>query len=158
MLCTRKARTSTTKVFAKQETASHKIPKTIYGCIVEPHESTRQRVESSLLTKHEDHIAGKGFLLRWHTTVRFTKFILLLQATKIPDAKAAVDKEWKKLETIPAWHLEKVKFKKEVILKTQRDKKKVHFATLMNVCHLKMRSWNHNYRSIKAESCSGDTL
>ena len=29
------------------------------------------------------------------------------QAIKIPDAKAAVDKEWKKLETIPACQLEK---------------------------------------------------
>ena len=26
---------------------------------------------------------------------------------KIPEAKAAVDKEWKKLETVPAWNLEK---------------------------------------------------
>ena len=63
-LCKRKARTSTTKVAAKQEIASQKIPKkTIYGwvCFVESHESTRQRVESSLLTKQEDRIAGKGF-------------------------------------------------------------------------------------------------
>ena len=54
----------------------------------------------------------------------------------IPDAEAAVDKEWKKLETIPAWQLEKVKSKKEVILEAQRDNKKVHFATLMDICHL----------------------
>ena len=56
---------------------------------------------------------------------------------KIPDAKAAVDKEWKKIETIPAWQLEKVKSKKKVILEAQRDEKKVHFATLLNRCHLK---------------------
>ena len=31
---------------------------------------------------------------------------------KIPDAKGAVDKEWKKLETIPAWDLREVKSKK----------------------------------------------
>ena len=48
-----------------------------------------------------------------------------------------MDKEWKKLETIPAWKLEKVRSKKEVILEAQRDKKKVHFASLMNTCHLK---------------------
>ena len=29
------------------------------------------------------------------------------QAMTIPEAKAAVDKEWRKLETIPAWQLEK---------------------------------------------------
>ena len=56
---------------------------------------------------------------------------------KNPDAKAAVDKEWKKLETIPAWQLDKVKSKKDGILDAQRDKKKVHLATLMDICHLK---------------------
>ena len=55
---------------------------------------------------------------------------------KSPNAKAAVDKEWKKLGAIPAWQLEKVKSKKEVILEAQRDKKKVHFAALMDLCHL----------------------
>ena len=59
------------------------------------------------------------------------------QAMKIPDAKAAVDKEWKKRGTIPARKLEKVKSRKEVILEAQRDKKKVHFATLMDIYHLK---------------------
>ena len=41
----------------------------------------------------------------------------------IPDAKAAAAKEWKKLETIPAWQLDKVKGKKKVLLEAQRDKK-----------------------------------
>ena len=41
---------------------------------------------------------------------------------KIPDAKAAVEKEWKKLETFPAWKLEKVRSKKEIILEAQRQK------------------------------------
>ena len=37
------------------------------------------------------------------------------QATKIPAAKAAVDKESEKLEKISAWNLTKVKSKKLVI-------------------------------------------
>ena len=41
---------------------------------------------------------------------------------KIPDAKAAVDKEWKNLEMNPAWQRERVKSKKEVILEAQRNK------------------------------------
>ena len=45
------------------------------------------------------------------------------QAMKIPGAMAVVDKEWEKLETIPAWDLGKVKRKKEFILETRRDKK-----------------------------------
>ena len=48
-----------------------------------------------------------------------------------------MEKEWEKLETIPAWQLEKVKSKEEVILEAQRDKKRVHFAALMDTCHLK---------------------
>ena len=34
--------------------------KTKYACIVEPFESTRNRMEGSLHKYHEDHIAGKG--------------------------------------------------------------------------------------------------
>ena len=78
------------------------------------------------------------------------------QATKIPDAKAAVDKEWQKLEKIPAWNLEKVKSKKEVILEAQRDKKKVHFATLIDTCHLKNvelePKWQKNYTGLSSAS------
>ena len=37
------------------------------------------------------------------------KFIPVPQAMKIPAAKAAVDKEWEKLEKIPAWNLTKVR-------------------------------------------------
>ena len=119
--------------------ASHKVPKTKYGCIVEAHESTRQRVEPSQPRNHEDHIAGKGYTSMTHYKL-VHEFILMPQAMKIPDAKAAVDKEWKKLEKIPAWQLEKVKSKKEVILEAQRDKKKVHFATLMDMSPQKTRS------------------
>ena len=136
MPCKRNARTSTTKVVAKQEIASKKIPKTIYGCIVESHETTRQRVESSQPKTHEDHNESKGFTSMTHHNL-VHKFIPMPQVMKIPDAKAAVDEEWKKLETIQAWQPEKSKSKKEVILEAQRDKKTVHFATLMDTCHLK---------------------
>ena len=45
---------------------------------------------------------------------------------------------------------EKVKRKKEVILEAQRDKKKDHFATLMDTCHRKkMRSWNQKLQKYK---------
>ena len=50
--------------------------------------------------------------------------------------KSRRGQEWKKLETIPAWNLENINSKKEVILVAQRNKKKVHFATLMDICHL----------------------
>ena len=56
---------------------------------------------------------------------------------KIPAAKAAVDKEWEKLEKIPAWDLTKVRSKKEVIDEARTKGAKVHFASLMDICHLK---------------------
>ena len=73
MPCKRKAQISTTKVAAKQGIASQKIPKTIYGCIVEFHEST---VESSLLTKQNDQVAGEYHYNLVH------KFIPMPQAIK----------------------------------------------------------------------------
>ena len=63
------------------------------------------------------------------------KFIPMPQRMKIQDTKAALDKEWKKLDAILAWQLEMVESKKEVTLEAQRDKKKVHFSTLMDICH-----------------------
>ena len=56
---------------------------------------------------------------------------------KIPAAKAAVDKEWEKLEKISAWNLTKVRSKKEVIDEARTSGAKVHFASLMDICHLK---------------------
>ena len=65
------------------------------------------------------------------------KFIPMAQAMKIPDAKAAVAKEWEKLEKIPAWQLTKVRNEIEVIDEARTKGRKVHFASLMDLCHLK---------------------
>ena len=59
------------------------------------------------------------------------------QALKIPAAKAAVDKTWEKLEKILAWDLTKVRSKSEVIDEARTQGAKVHFASLMDICHLK---------------------
>ena len=56
---------------------------------------------------------------------------------KIPAAKAAVDKEWEKLEKISAWNLTKVKSKKKVIDEARTSGATFHFASLMDICHLK---------------------
>ena len=50
-------------------------------------------MEGSPHKNHEDQIAGKGMnSLSHYNLVR--KFIPMPQAMKIPDAKAAVEKEW----------------------------------------------------------------
>ena len=65
------------------------------------------------------------------------KFIPMPQAMKIPAAKEAVDKEWRTLEKISAWNLANVRNKSEVIQEARRKDVKVHFASLMDICHLK---------------------
>ena len=93
-----------TQVCANSEIASEKKSKTVYESVVESNESTRQRTGSVQSKSHEDHTAGKGFISMSHTLVH--KVILLPPVMTFLDAKATVDKEWKKLETIPAWRLE----------------------------------------------------
>ena len=71
--------------------------KTKLACILEADESTRLRMGESLPNHHEDHIAGKGDNSLQHYNL-VHKFNPMPQAVKIPAAKAAVDKEWEKLE------------------------------------------------------------
>ena len=59
---------------------------------------------------------------------RFTYFIPMPQALKIPAAKAAVDKEWEKLEKISAWNLAKVGSKKVVIVEARTTGAKSSFC------------------------------
>ena len=70
-------------------------------------------------------------------TIWYTNLFLCLKLMKIPAAKAAVDKEWEKLEKISALNLTKVRSKKEVIDEARKEVRKVHFASLMDICHLK---------------------
>ena len=67
------------------------------ACILEASESTRIRMEESLPKYHDYHTAGKGDNSLQHYNL-VHKFIPMPQAMKIPTAKAAVDKEWEKLE------------------------------------------------------------
>ena len=85
-------------------------------------------MEESLPNYHEDHIAGKGDNSLQHFNL-VHKFISMPQGT--------VDQEWEKLEKIPAWNLTKVRSKKEVIDEARTSGAKVHFASLMDTCHLK---------------------
>ena len=62
------------------------------------------------------------------------------QAMKIPESKAAVDKEWEKFEKLPARQLTKVRSKRAVILEAHKEQIKAHFATLMEICHSKKKA------------------
>ena len=110
--------------------------KTKLACILAADESTRMRMGNSEPPNHEDHIAGKGENSLQHYNL-VHKFIPMPQAMKIPAAKAAVDKEWEKLEKFSAWNLTKVRSKKEVIDEARTSGATVHVASLMDICHLK---------------------
>ena len=112
------------------------VDPTKFACILEADESTRLRMGNSLPNHHEDHIAGKGDNSLQHYNLVHI-FIPMPQAMKIPAAKAAVDKEWEKLEKFLAWNLAKVRNKSEVIDEARTSGAKVHFASLMDLCHLK---------------------
>ena len=114
----------------------HPKKKTRLACVLEADESKRLRMGESLPTHHEDHVAGKGDNSLQHYNL-VHKFIPMPQAIKIPAAKAAVDKEWEKLEKISAWNLTKVRSKKELSDEARTSGTKVHFASLMDICHLK---------------------
>ena len=43
----------------------------------------------------------------------------------------------RKIGNIPAWQLMKVRNKNEVIAEARNEGRKVHFASLMDICHLK---------------------
>ena len=94
MLCKRKS----TECFWKQKLQLVASPQNLnqFGCMVESHESARPVKEKH----HEDHIAGPGATSTNHFNL-VRKFIQMPKVIKIPDAKEAVDKEWKKLATIP---------------------------------------------------------
>ena len=114
---------------------SNKIKRKL-ACILEADESTRLRMGNSLLNHHEDHIAGEGDnSLQQYNLVH--KIIPMPQAMKIPAAKATVDKECEILEKISAWNLTQVRSKKEVIDEARTSGATVHFASLVDMCHLK---------------------
>ena len=131
---------------------SNKI-KTKLACILEADESTRLRMGNSVPNHHEDHSAGKGDNSLQHYNL-VQKFIPTPQAMKIPAAKAAADKEWEKLEKISAWNLTNVRNKSEVIDKARTSGAKVHFASLLDICHLKNAELEAKHQKIQRSSCT----
>ena len=84
---------------------------------------------------HQDHITAKG-------TNSFTHYSLVHKIIPMPQAlKKMQRQQWrkngKKLEKILAWQLTKVRNKTEVIDEARTSGATVHFASLMDICHLK---------------------
>ena len=69
-----------------------------------------------------------------------------------------MDKEWEKLEKIPAWDLTKVRSKKEVTDEARTKGARVHFASLKDICHLKNAELEAKHKKYKVELYSEATL
>ena len=80
--------------------------KTRFSCFLELDESKRLRIGESSPNQHEDNITGKGDNSLQHYNL-VHNFVPMPQAMIILAAKAAVDKEWEKLEKISPWNLTK---------------------------------------------------
>ena len=76
------------------------IPNQKLRASMEVEEFKRIRMEGTIPKIQEDHIEGKRSNSLQHCNL-------------VPAAKAAVDKEWEKLENIPAWNITKVRSKKK---------------------------------------------
>ena len=55
-----------------------------------------------------------------------------------------------KLKKIPAWQLTKVRNKSEVIAEARNEGRKVHFASLMDLCNLKNSELEPQYQKYKS--------
>ena len=125
--------------------------KTKCACVVDADECTRPRPEGAGHKPHQDHITAKGTnSITHHGLVH--KFIPMPQAQKIPDAEAVVEKEWEKLEKNTAWQLTKVRNKKEVIEEARNQGRKVHFASMMDLCHLKNSELEPQFQNLQGQS------
>ena len=56
-----------------------------------------------------------------------------------------------KMEKISAWNLTKVRSKKEVIDEARTSGATVHFAPLMDICHLTNAEWTQSTTKTKVE-------
>ena len=110
--------------------------KTKYACIVDADESLRIRLEGVPHRYHEDHIAAKGINSLSHCNL-VHKFIPMSQAfLKYPMWRMKSKKNgqnWKNT----GMAADKSQKQKEVIEKEMNKGRKVHFASLMDLCHLK---------------------
>ena len=60
-----------------------------------------------------------------------------------------MEKQWEKIKKIPVWQLTKVRNKKEVIDEARNEGRKIHVASLMDLCHLKNSELEPKFQKYK---------
>ena len=78
------------------------------------------------------------------------KFIPMPQAMKIPQQKQQWIKNGSNLKKIPAWDVTKVKNRSEMIDEARTKGAKVHFASLMDICHKKNAELETKHQKYKS--------
>ena len=87
-------------------------------------------------TSHVERSAPRGYASEeWFACVHTP--LSIPKALKIPAAREALEKEWKKLETKVAWDVSKVQPKAKVIRDAKARGVPAHFGSLMDLCHIK---------------------
>ena len=124
--------------------ASNKI-KTRLACILEAGESTRMRVGNSIPHYHQDHIAGKG---------ESSQIYSYASSYENSSSKGSSGQGMGEIGEIFSWSLTKVRSKREVIDEARTTGVKVHFASLMDICHLKNAELETKAPKIQRSSCT----
>ena len=110
--------------------------KSKFACMLDASESTRLRMWESLPNHHEDRNSRKG--RQFIATFKFGSQIYSCASSHEDSrSKGSSGQGMGKLEKISAWNLTKVRSKSEVIDEAKTSGAKVHFASLMDNCHLK---------------------
>ena len=117
--------------------------KTKLACILEASESTRLRMGESLPAHYEDHIAGRGDNSLQHYN-QVHKLIPMPEAMKIPEAKAAVDKEWEKWRNFRRGTWRKSDVRKRWSMKQGRRAQKFISPHWWTSVIWKMLNWRQN--------------
>ena len=127
--------TGITKVAAKQEIASQKIPKRFM--VEKWNLMNAQGHEWNLLDSQYMKIALQAKVSpRWPVTIWFTNLFLCLKRWEFRMQKLQWTRNGKSSRQLQHGNWE-VKSKKDFMLDAQRENKKVHFATVMDICHFK---------------------
>ena len=137
-------------LFAKEEHRSTSALRKLKRWVMNPTRFQRQNMHASckLMSPRDkvwNHLYRKitkitsqvKHTVQWPITMWFTSLFRCFERRKFLMRKQQWTRNGRSSRRFRAWQLEKVKSKTDVVLETQKDKKKVHFDTLMDICHLK---------------------
>ena len=95
-----------------------------------------KRLEGAPHKDHQDHIARKGIISLNHCNL-VHKFYSYASSNENTGCESSSGQRMRKTQENTGWQLTKVRNNKEVIDEARNDGRKVHIASLMDLCHLK---------------------